>query len=384
MQLRSFIYAAAALIVSAHGFYVGYQQPLRASSLGPPTDFLALHKSLVEISSITGNEHKVADWLTSYLQQNSFTVEKQKVRTETGEKTYSRYNILAYTGKSRKSRTLVTSHIDTVPPYWPYERRFNNEIWGRGTVDAKGSVASQLIAVQELLASKEIQNGDVALLYVVGEETGGLGMRAANDLGLSWETVIFGEPTELKLAAGHKGIMGVKITAKGKAGHSGYPELGRNANSMLVRLLSKLESLELPSSEKYGNTTVNIGILEGGVAPNVIAESASATLALRVAAGEPKDIEDMIREAANDIGDFFDLEFSHGYGPVDIDHDVEGFETIVVNYGTDIPNLQGEHKRYLYGPGDILVAHSDHEHLKVADLEEAVEGYKQLIEASLK
>lgn len=117
-------------------------------------------------------------------------------------------------------------------------------------MDAKGSVASQIIAVEELLAAGKIEEGDIALLFVVGEERGGDGMKKANELGLKWETCIFGEPTELKLASGHKGIMSVNIKAKGKAGHSGYPELGRSANAMLIPALNALLNMELPWSEK--------------------------------------------------------------------------------------------------------------------------------------
>lgn len=182
-----------------------------------------------------------------------------------------RFNILAYPGKDRKTKTLVSSHIDTVPPFWPWEKR-GDEIWGRGSVDAKASVATQIKAVEELIDAKEIGEGDVALLFVVGEETGGDGMRKANDLGLSWNTVIFGEPTELKLASGHKGILHLTIKAKGRAGHSGYPELGRNANNMLISALYAIQNAEFPSSTKYGNTTLNIGRMNGGVAANVIGE----------------------------------------------------------------------------------------------------------------
>lgn len=271
-------------------------------------------------------------------------------------------------------------------------------------MDAKGSVAAQIIAVEELLAAGKIEEGDVALLFVVGEEVGGDGMRKANDLGLTWETAIFGEPTELKLASGHKGIMSLQVTAKGKAGHSGYPELGKSANKMLVDALYALLNVDLPYNEKYGNTTLNIGRMEGGVAGNVIAQDASALIAIRIADGEPSVIKKIITEAVEKIDD--DLKVivtSPGYGPVYIDSDVPGesisnprtlmwsatnifpgFESMVVNYGTDIPNLKGDHKRYLYGPGTILMAHSDHEHLRVVDLEDAVKGYKTLIEHALK
>lgn len=293
-----------------------------------------------------------------------------------------RQNVLAYIGDKRQTRTLVTSHIDTVPPFWPYERR-GDEIWGRGSVDAKASVAAQIIAYQDLISAGKIAEGDVALLFVVGEETLGAGMKEANNLGISWESVIFGEPTELKLAAGHKGIMSLHITAKGKAGHSGYPELGRNANSMLIPALYELGRLELPWSEKYGNTTLNIGRVDGGVAANVIAEDAMAKIAIRIAAGTQKELRKLVLEAVKKSGQHLEVEFTQGYDPVHCDSDVEGFDVITVNYGTDIPNLKGDHKRYLYGPGDILVAHSDHEHLKISDLEEAVRGYKKLIEHSL-
>merc|ERR1712000_303335 len=338
------------------------QELLRShSESSSRSSLLALHKGLITHESISGNEESVGKYLAEYLESNIF----------------------AYTGKSRETRTLISSHIDTVPPFWKYDRR-GDEIWGRGSVDAKGSVATQIIAVEELLAAGKILEGDVSLLYVVGEEVGGEGMRKANDLGLEWETVIFGEPTELKLASGHKGTMGVQISAKGKAGHSGYPELGKSANAMLIPALNALLHAELPSSEKYGNTTLNIGRMEGGVAGNVIPENASALLAIRIADGSPEDVQKIILDTVEKQGEELDVKFMGGYGPVYIDSDVPGFETIVVNYGTDIPNLKGEHKRYLYGPGTILMAHSDHEHLLVSDLETAVKGYKALIEHSLK
>ena len=254
---------------------IDVQQSLQDNQLISKDSLISLHKALVSQPSITGFEGNVSPFLINYLKSKGFTVKAQPVAG-------SRENVFAYIGKSPKTRILVTSHIDTVPPFWPYERR-GEEIWGRGTVDAKGSVASQIIAVESLLETSQIEEGDVALLYVVGEENGGAGMRAANDLGLSWEAVIFGEPTELKLASGHKGGLGFTVRAKGKAGHSGYPELGKNANNMLVKALAALDGIKLPWSERYGNTTINLGRLEGGVAANVIAEDAFAILSVRIA-----------------------------------------------------------------------------------------------------
>ncbi|KAH8602734.1 hypothetical protein B0O99DRAFT_499330 [Bisporella sp. PMI_857] len=380
--MRLFILPISFTIVNcfAANPFGAFQHPIIDGTT--PLPLLDLHKALIEYESITSHEQSVAVYLHSYLTRQGFTVETQKVTPET-DKVGARYNIFAYLGSERKTRALISSHIDTVPPFWPY-RREGNEIWGRGSVDAKGSVATQIKAVEELLGERKLKEGDIALLFVTGEETGGDGMHKANDLGLKWETVIFGEPTELKLASGHKGILGLDIKAKGKAGHSGYPELGRNANVMLVKGLSALLEAKLPYSEKYGNTTLNIGRIEGGVAANVIAEDAIANVAIRIADGSPAVVEKIILDALKSSGEEFDVTVHNGYGPVYIDNDIEGFETIVVNYGTDIPNLKGDHKRYLYGPGSILMAHSDHEHLNISDLQAAVEGYKIIIEHVLK
>lgn len=351
----------------------------------------SLHRDLVEISSISRNEHDVGIWLAKYLKSHDLTVDILPLDSNVVSKNKpKRFNLHAYIGKSKSTRTLVSSHIDTVPPFWPYEIRNNGtEIWGRGSVDAKAAVAAQIVAFNELRAAKEIREGDVGLLFVVGEEIGGDGMRAANALDLTWEAAIFGEPTEGKLAAGHKGLLGFTIQAQGKAAHSGYPWLGLSANDLMVPALAALEGLKgkLPRSEKYGESTLNIGRIVGGVAANVVPETAEANLAVRIADGSAADVKKMIISAVRNatrpfLGDYgkVDILFpSEGYGPVDIDHDIEGFESITVNYGTDIPNLYGKHKRYLYGPGSILVAHSDHEHLKVEELTTAVKDYKRII-----
>jgi acetylornithine deacetylase len=344
-----------------------------------------LHKLLVDTPSVSGDERAVGLVLASFLKAQNFTVELQAVAPldSTHQNNHTRYNIFAYRGSSRRTPVLVSSHIDTVPPFYPYKLRGRTDIWGRGSVDAKGSVAAQITALLALLSEGQISNDDVALLYVVGEEVNGDGMRAANALNLSWDSVIFGEPTELKLAAGHKGAMLLKITAHGKAGHSGYPWLGENANSMLLPALLAVQKTALPWSDKYGNTTLNIGTMQGGVAANVIAESAHAELQLRLAAGSPEELKKELTKVVKDVDDRLDLDFWLGYGPIKCDTDIDGFEVITVNYGTDIPHLKGNHKRYLYGPGSILVAHSDHEYVEAADLVAAVDGYKRLILGSL-
>ncbi|KAL8695453.1 MAG: hypothetical protein Q9218_000031 [Villophora microphyllina] len=346
----------------------------------------SLHRNLVEIPSISNNEHDVGDFLATYLEAHNLTVEKQRVEPFYSDLEHKqRHNLLAYPSNSpaNASRIVLTAHLDTVPPYIPYTYNFSShQIAGRGVVDAKACIAAQVTAAISLLSTYAIP---LSLLFVVGEEVGGDGMRAfSSSPHPTYETVIFGEPTDLKLASGHKGNLAFTVTAKGKSAHSGYPWLGRNANSMLIPALLALDSLDLPSSEKYGNSTLNIGKMVGGAASNVVPETAYADIQVRLAAENPEVSQKLIVNAVKEVDGDLEVKFwSKGYGPVDIDHDVEGFETQTVNYGTDIPWLDGNHKRYLYGPGSILDAHSDHEHLSVEDLERAVEGYKRLVLAAL-
>jgi acetylornithine deacetylase len=350
-------------------FIKKYADPISTSPL------LSLHKSLIDIPSISGNEREVGQWLSNYLISKNFTVETQSV-SEDGE----RFNIFAYIGQNRTTHTLVTSHIDTVPPYIPH-RVSSGSIYGRGSNDAKSSVAAQITAVEELIASSTIHEGDVSLLFVVGEETTGDGMKAANELGPTWKTVIFGEPTENKLAVGHKGIIMFDVIAEGRASHSGYPELGVNANSHLIRALYNLENAKLPSSDLLGESTMNVGKIEGGVAANVISPHAIASVLVRVA-GDLDETLAVIQKSVRNLP--VEIKFlGVTYGPQVLDYEVEGFQTIVCSYGTDVPNLHGEHKKYLYGPGSILTAHSDNEYVLKSDLFEAVAGYKKLIKESL-
>lgn len=379
--------------------------------------FLSFHRDLVQIESISGNESHVGDFIVNFLEKRDFTVTKQPV----GDESSKRFNILAYPASRSHPEILLTSHIDTVPPFIPYSLSLvdktssndkkNIRIAGRGSVDAKGSVAAQIFAALDIL--KHDPSAPIGLLFVVGEEVGGNGMLAFskspsfNPSPSPYHTYIFGEPTELSLVAGHKGMLGFKIVAKGQAAHSGYPWLGKSAVSAILPALLRVDQLGesipvekggLPSSEKYGKTTVNIGRVEGGVATNVVPAAAFADVAVRLAAGTPDEAREIIRRAISNAtgGDDENVypDFAarlEAYSPQDMDTDVEGFEIITVNYGTDVPNMivhpnrDGKQvKRYLYGPGTIFVAHGDHEALTIADLEEAISGYRKLVEASLR
>ena len=234
----------------------------------------------------------------------------------------------------------MSSHIDVVPPYIPYSISDENAssdtiIRGRGSVDAKGSIAAQITALQSLLDAGEVAEQDVMLLFVVGEEGPGDGMRFFSNETHNlhpppeFESVIFGEPTENKLACGHKGGLFGYIEARGTAGHSGYPWLGKSANELLIRALAQMLSTDLGTSDKFGNTTVNVGRFDGGVAPNVIPEYARADIAIRIAIG-PEDkgasiVADRVQSILDDIDpDAFKFAYSHCYGVVETNCDVEG------------------------------------------------------------
>lgn len=396
---------------------------------------LSFHRDLVQIESVTGDEKDVGDFIIRFLEARNFTVEKQIVpyQGDGAGKGKERFNIYAYLASNPAPEILLTSHIDTVPPFIPYSlslpssteevesdgtETFNRDeilISGRGSVDAKASVAAQIFAVLHHL--EQNPSAPLGLLFVVGEEVHGDGMKHFSNsvpssrpaLKDNLHTVIFGEPTDLALVSGHKGMLMFTVSAKGRAAHSGYPWLGKSAVSAILPALLRLDKLGdipvddggLPASDKYGRTTLNIGSVAGGVATNVVPASAHADVAVRLAAGSVEGAKEIIRKAVHDAtgGDsdvtiaFTDEGNGNGnaYPPQDIDADVPGFNVTTVNYGTDVPNLDlsfrqdGERiKRYLYGPGSIVVAHGDHEALRVWEIEEAVRGYGRLIDAAVK
>lgn len=391
----------------------------RLEDIVKSSPLLSFHRDIVQIESISRNEQDVGDFITEFLQARNFTVFKQPLPVK-GHDSRPRFNIYAYPANNNVidpefPGVLLTSHIDTVPPFIPYSLSYdagtttiNRDavlISGRGTVDAKASVAAQVFATLETLS--DTPDAPLALLFVVGEEISGDGMKyfSASNLNTApsnFHTVIFGEPTDHALVSGHKGMVGFNILASGHAAHSGYPWLGRSAVSAILPALSRVDRLGdipieeggLPFSPKFGPTTVNIGSVRAGVAANVVPAAAEAEVAVRLAAGTPEQARRIIRQAVVDAtqGDA-DVQVvfpaNAGYAPQDLDTDVEGFEIITVNYGTDVPNLvlhpsdNATVSRYLYGPGSIHVAHGDNEAITIAELEEAVRGYRRLIDAAL-
>lgn len=271
---------------------------------------------LMKIPSISEDEYEIGQFFRKYLELRGYTVELIPI-----DSSGRRNNVYAYLGSRREARTCLTSHMDTVPPHIEASV-VGNTIYGRGSCDDKGPLAAQIMAVEELRVEGVLKDGDTSLLFVVGEEKGGPGMLAVNDMNLSWEAIIFGEPTEGKLAIGHKGHYVFELYVKGTACHSGYPERGSNANFILVSLLDELGSLEYPFSDLLGPTTFNCGKVQGGVAYNVLAAEAYALCGIRVAADLPA-IENSVDQIVAKYPDVT-LKKKFAYPETLLDHVVDG------------------------------------------------------------
>jgi acetylornithine deacetylase len=265
----------------------------------------------------------------------------------------------------------LSTHLDTVPPYIP-PRVESGRLVGRGACDAKGIAAAMICAAERLRDA----GVPVALLFVVGEESCHDGAHAANASPLrpaSCRALINGEPTESRLALGTKGAVRMTLRTEGRAAHSAYPALGRSATRELVHLLATLDDLELPGDELLGETTVNIGSLAGGVADNVVAPWAEARLMARTVTSAA-DVVALVRSWA---GARAFVTEGVSVPPVRLGV-VPGFETSVVAYATDIPELTRWGRPYLFGPGSIHVAHTDEEYLEIEELRAAVGSYERL------
>lgn len=279
-----------------------------------------------------------------------------------------------------------------VPPFIPFETREENGTtyhFGRGTVDAKGQIAPMIIATEKFLAARD-DDPSVGLLFVVGEETGGDGMQAFAEYAsnATFRAGIFGEPTEGKLATGHKGVLGLTLNVTGRSAHSAYPQLGLSAINYLSQAIVLMNTLEpaLPRSDLLGPSTLNVGTIRGGLANNVVAPNATAGVSIRIARSENGSVEavrDMIAGVISPIiqetvarGGMFDATFSDAFYPAQIlDTGVPGLEEAPVFYGTDIPLLPNVEQRYLFGAGTIEVAHTPDEQLTQEELVQGAEAY---------
>lgn len=328
-------------------------------------DVFALTKALIDIESITGNEKAVGDWLYDYLQplvtEYGGTLEKIEVEP-------NRNNILAMWGSPV---VTLSTHLDTVPPFFP-SREDEEFLWGRGACDVKGIISCMIHAAEALLA--EGQRG-IALLFVVGEERNSAGAYFMAGQPRGSKYLINGEPTSCKLALGSKGALRYEVTASGRMAHSAYPELGESAIEKLLDALERLRKVEWPVHPILGPSTMNIGVISGGRAPNVVPDVAKAEILIRLV-DDPAPVRKAVTEACAGLAEAKEMLCI----PAILMEARPGFETDVMKYTTDIPAFAGAWGApLLLGPGTIHVAHTSQERVPKAELLQATALYTQLV-----
>ena len=321
-------------------------------------DPIAFARALINIDSTTGQEAEAGQWLARELRDLGYTVVEQPVDG-------GRANILATIDAPA---VVLSTHYDCVPPFFP-SRLEHGKLYGRGSCDAKGILAAQVAAGQRLRASGERR---VGLLFVVGEERGSDGAKLANTVAPGSRFLINGEPTDNRLGTATRGVLRLRLRAAGRAAHSSVPEHGESAIDKLIDAIVALRAISLPTDQAMGSTTYSVGLIEGGVAPNVISPHASAEVVFRTI-GPPEDI----LRAIQPLDRFVTSEEILRVPQVKL-HMVPGFPTAVFPFTTDIPFLDRWGSPLLFGPGSILVAHTSQEHLKLAELDAAIEAYQQL------
>ncbi len=330
-----------------------------------PIDPIRFTHDLVDIESTTYNEGAVGDFLADFLSGRGWEVEKTAVEQPSdGNEGVARWNV--YGGTVGQAPDLVFStHMDTVPPYIPFKED-GEFMYGRGVSDAKGIIAAQVAAAERLRS----EGYKVGLLFVSGEERDSAGAKVANEKPKGSRFLINGEPTDNRLALASKGALRVSLKATGKMAHSAYPELGDSAVHKLVKMLDKLLEAELPVTEDVGPSTLNIGQVHGGYAPNVIADKAEAQVLIRLV-GDSAPVREAVLKAAEGLAEVdFTLEI-----PFVRLKAVEGLPTMIAKFTTDIPQLSNWGEPLLLGPGSIHVAHTPFEKLAKKELLEAVELY---------
>ncbi|HLZ41916.1 MAG TPA: M20/M25/M40 family metallo-hydrolase [Candidatus Sulfotelmatobacter sp.] len=331
-------------------------------------DVVTFTRQLVDIESITGNESAVANYLYGELCRLGYRTLKMPVEGD-------RFNLYAVTEAGDRKPEAVpaitfSTHMDTVPPFIPSSED-EDRIYGRGSCDAKGIIAAQVAAAERLRR----QGTPVGLLFVVGEERDSLGAQVANQYAASTQGprskfLVNGEPTENRIALASKGTLRVEIAARGRMAHSAYPELGESAIDKLISALACLRTMQLPADPQVGPCTLNIGLIEGGRAPNVIPDYAHADLLYRLV-GPSNDLrQQILAEAGDQVQVTFPLEI-----PFLRLRSVDGLPTMIAAFTTDIPQLTNWGEPLLIGPGSIHVAHTESEYIEKKQLHQAIDLY---------
>ena len=321
-------------------------------------DVVAFTRQLVDIESITGNEARVGDVVQSELVRLGYDANKLPVEGD-------RCNVCATSPQQPRPEIVFSTHMDTVPPFIPSSEDATR-IYGRGSCDAKGILAAQIAAAERLRADGIY----VGLLFLVGEERNSLGAQVANKQSPGCKFLVNGEPTENRMASASKGTLRMNVIAEGRMAHAAYPELGESAIDKLLEALRRLRAMKLPSVEGIGPCTLNIGVIEGGRAPNVIPDKARAQLLYRLV-GPTDELRRQIEQA---VAGLAKVEFTLEIPFVRL-RTLDGLPTMVAAFTTDIPALTNWGEPLLIGPGSIHVAHTEGEYIEKQQLSEAVDLY---------
>jgi len=321
-------------------------------------DLFSFTRRLVDIESITGNESRVGNFLVAELTQLGYRVEKMPVEGD-------RFNVWATIPQDAQPKIVFSTHMDTVPPFIP-SKEDSERIWGRGSCDAKGIIAAQIAAADRLRS----EGLNVGLLFLVGEEKDSQGAQVANQQPRGSRFLVNGEPTENRLGLASKGTLRAELTAHGRMAHSAYPELGESAIDKLLIALTRLRAMVLPADPQIGPCTLNIGMIEGGRAPNVIPDFARAHLLYRLIA----PAHDLRRQILAAVGSLAEVNFVLEIPFMRL-RTLDGLPAMIAAFTTDIPALTRWGEPLLVGPGSIHVAHTEHEHIEKAQLTAAVDLY---------
>jgi acetylornithine deacetylase len=322
-------------------------------------DAVTLTRQLVDIESITGNEAKVGNYLNGELLRLGYQVQKTPVEGD-------RFNVYATSPEQPEPSIVFSTHMDTVPPFIPSSED-SAKIYGRGSCDAKGIIAAQIAAAERLRREGKY----VGLLFVAGEERDSLGAHVANERpGRGCRFLVNGEPTENRIALASKGTLRCEVTARGRMAHSAYPELGESAINKLIPALDRLLAMPLPSNPEIGPSTLNIGLMEGGRAPNIIPDYAHADLSYRLVGPSDELKKQIVATAGNQVEVTFPLEL-----PFMRLRTVDGLPTMIAAFTTDIPKLTNWGEPLLIGPGSIHVAHTEGEYIEKQQLHDAIDLY---------
>jgi acetylornithine deacetylase len=329
-----------------------------------PVTQLRLTRELIDIDSTTGREGEAGRFIAATLRQLGYEVTEQPV-------VEGRRNVIAAAGRPD---VVFSTHFDCVPPFFP-SRESGGILFGRGSCDAKGTLMAQIAAAERLRAAGESR---VGLLFVVGEERGSEGARAANLVAPGSRFLVNGEPTDNRLATATRGVYRARLRASGRAAHSSLPELGVSAIEKLVDALAILRSVTWPSDRDLGQTFYTVGLISGGVAPNVIPPSAEAEIMFRTV-GPHEAVKQLIEQHTGALVAIDDVVVV----PPARMKTVPDVDTAAFSFTTDIPWLDRWGAPLLLGPGSVTLAHTEDEHVPIAELSRAVDLYVQIATALL-